>query len=61
MLPVSRSLTSRSSQTELPNTAPDIGGLLKIKSAAPLKPAKPQAPCDAGLFSDQANQRELFE
>jgi hypothetical protein len=44
----------------MPGTAPDIGGLLKIKAAAPLKPAKPQAPCDAGLFSDQPNQKEMF-
>jgi hypothetical protein len=51
---------SRSNQIEIPHTAPDVGGLLKIKAAAPLKPAKPQAPCDAGLFSDQSKQGEMF-
>jgi hypothetical protein len=51
---------SRSNQTELPGTKPDVGGLLKIKAAAPLKPAKPQAQCDAGLFSDQSKQGEMF-
>jgi hypothetical protein len=44
----------------MPGTSPDVGGLLKIKAAAPIKPAKPQAPCDAGLFSDTAKQKELF-
>jgi hypothetical protein len=40
--------------------APDVGGLLRLKAAAPIKPAKPQKPCDDGLFSDTANQQELF-
>jgi hypothetical protein len=31
----------------------------KRKAAAPLKPAKPQEPCDVGLFSDDANQTDL--
>lgn len=26
----------------------------------PLKPKADQRPCDAGLFSDQANQQDLF-
>ena len=26
-----------------------------------IKPAKPQAPCDHGLFSDEANQLDLVE
>jgi hypothetical protein len=56
---MSRLPISRSSQIELADTAPNIGGLLKIKVAAPLKPSKPQAPCDAGLFSDQSKQGEL--
>lgn len=48
-------------QMAMPGTAPDIAGLLRIKSAAPIKPAKPQKPCDDGLFSDTANQREMFK
>jgi hypothetical protein len=40
-------------------TSPDIGGLLRQKAAAPIKPAKPQKPCDDGLFSDAANQKEF--
>ena len=31
------------------------------KWAAGLKPAKPQQPCDIGLFSDDANQLDLCE
>jgi hypothetical protein len=46
-------------QAELPDTGPDVGGLLRQKAAAPIKPAKPQKPCDDGLFSDSANQKEL--
>jgi predicted RNA methylase len=46
-------------QAELPGTAPDVGGLLRLKIAAPIKPAKVQKPCDVGLFSDAANQQEL--
>jgi hypothetical protein len=33
----------------------------QIKSNAPLKPAKPQKPCDHGLFSDEADQLDLVE
>lgn len=33
--------------------------LAKRKAAAPLKPAKPQEPCDVGLFSDAKNQLEM--
>lgn len=40
-------------------TAPDIGGLLRLKAAAPIKPVKPQKACDDGLFSDTANQKEF--
>jgi hypothetical protein len=57
---MSRSQISRSSQIEIAGTAPNVGGLLKIKAAAPLKPSKPQAACDAGLFSDQSKQGEMF-
>lgn len=33
--------------------------LLQRRVNAPLKPNKPQAPCDLGLFSDQAAQTDL--
>ena len=46
-------------QTSLPGTSPDIGGLLRQKAAAPIKPRKPQQPCDVGLFSDDADQLDL--
>ena len=35
--------------------------LLQQRAAAPLKPAKAQAPCDHGLFSDTAAQLDLVE
>jgi hypothetical protein len=43
----------------MPGTGPGIGGLLRLKAAAPIKPAKPQKPCDVGLFSDEADQLDL--
>jgi hypothetical protein len=43
----------------MPGTSADIAGLLRQKAAAPIKPAKPQKPCDDGLFSDLANQQEM--
>lgn len=48
-------------QTELPGAGPDLGGMLRQKAAAPIKPAKPQQPCDVGLFSDEADQLDLVE
>jgi hypothetical protein len=48
-------------QTSLPGTSPDIGGLLRQKAAAPIKPRKAQQPCDVGLFSDEADQLDLCE
>jgi hypothetical protein len=48
-------------QTSLPGTAADVGGLLRQKAAAPIKPRKPQVPCDHGLFSDEADQLDLCE
>jgi hypothetical protein len=30
------------------------------KWSAPIKPAKPQQPCDHGLFSDEMDQVEMF-
>lgn len=38
-----------------------LGALLNRKAAAPLKPAKPQEPCDVGLFSDDAAQLDLVD
>lgn len=35
--------------------------LFRLKSAAPLRPSKPQMPCDHGLFSDEAAQLDLVE
>jgi hypothetical protein len=43
------------------NCPPDVVGLLRRKAAAPIKPRKPQAPCDIGLFSDDADQMDLVE
>jgi hypothetical protein len=43
-------------QGEMPGTGADVGGLLRLKAAAPLKPGAPQKPCDAGLFGDDARQ-----
>jgi hypothetical protein len=48
-------------QMAMPGTAPDVAGLLRQKAAAPIKPAKPQKPCDIGLFSDEADQIDLVE
>lgn len=48
-------------QSEMPGTSADIAGLLRLKAAAPIKPAKPQKPCDVGLFSDDADQLDLVE
>jgi len=36
-------------------------GEARRKAAAPLKPTRPQAPCDIGLFSDEALQLDLVE
>ena len=44
-----------------PGTSPDTAGLVRLKMAAPIKPAKPQSPCDIGLFSDDAAQLDLCE
>lgn len=46
-------------QFGLPGTPADVAGLLRQKAAAPIKPRKPQVPCDIGLFSDDADQLDL--
>ncbi len=35
--------------------------LAQQRADAALKPKKPQRPCDAGLFSDESQQKELFK
>jgi len=44
----------------LPATEPRIAETLQRRANAPLLPAKPQIPCDAGLFGDTPNQKEMF-
>lgn len=48
-------------QLRIDGTAPDPAGLAKRLAAAPMRPSKPQAPCDVGLFSDDADQLDLVE
>lgn len=48
-------------QLELDQTAPDMGNHARRLSQTPLRPNKPQLPCDHGLFSDEANQVDLIE
>jgi hypothetical protein len=33
--------------------------LARLKARQPLRPSKPQRPCDIGLFSDEADQLDL--
>lgn len=53
------SQTFRSNQPDLPETAPDVGALLKRRAAAPLKANQPQQPIEFGLFGDSHKQGEL--
>lgn len=46
-------------QSSLPGTAPDPSGYARLLARAPLRPKKPQQPCDIGLFSDDAAQVDL--
>lgn len=39
----------------------DRAGLARRLAGAPLRPVAPQAPCDAGLFSDAAAQVDLID
>jgi hypothetical protein len=41
--------------------ARDQAALAQRKANSPLMAAKPQIPCDHGLFSDEANQLDLIE
>jgi hypothetical protein len=51
----------RQAQVELPGCEPDLAGALQRRADAPLKPTKPQEPCDVGLFSDESKQVELVD
>jgi hypothetical protein len=51
---------SRSSQGELPDTAPRIGQALQRRANAPLLPTKPQQPIEIGLFGESHKQTEMF-
>jgi hypothetical protein len=46
-------------QTEIPGTAPACPA--RRLAQAPLRPSRPQLPCDHGLFSDEAAQLDLVE
>lgn len=48
-------------QHVLPGCSTDGRGHVLRLASAPLKPAKPQQPCDLGLFSDQAGQSDLVD
>lgn len=48
-------------QMELPQTVAGTAGLVRRQAAEPLRPSKPQKPCDHGLFSDEAAQLDLVE
>ncbi len=48
-------------QLNLAETPERIGGLLKLKARAPIKPRVPQLPADIGLFSDDSLQTDLVE
>jgi hypothetical protein len=52
-------VTNDPRQMQLDHTASNPAGLARKLAAAPLKPRKPQAPCDVGLFSDEADQLDL--
>lgn len=41
--------------------APRIGQALQRRANAPLKPSKPQATLETGLFGDSHKQQELFK
>jgi hypothetical protein len=52
-------VTNDPRQMQLPQSAEDPAGRAKLLAAAPLRPRKPQNPCDIGLFSDEADQLDL--
>lgn len=46
-------------QLAIPSTEPHLGAALQRQAEAPMKPSKPQSPCDHGLFGDDRNQLDL--
>ena len=50
-----------SKQLDLPETDPDVTGMLTRRANAPLKPKTPQQACDHGLFGDDSRQADLVE
>lgn len=52
---------ARRVQTHFNGTDPDLAGLARIKSAAPIKPSASQLPADIGLFSDESSQLDLID
>ena len=48
-------------QGDLPQTEERLAALARLKAAAPMRPDKPQKPCDVGLFSDESAQLDLVE
>lgn len=44
-------------QASISGTGADHAGLARLKAEAPLKPSRPQEPCDLGLFSDSPPAR----
>lgn len=47
-------------QQVLPGAERDTAALAKKLASEPLKPGKPQLPCDEGLFGDAHKQMEMF-
>jgi hypothetical protein len=45
----------------LPGCGHDLAGLARRLAGAPLRPAKPQAACDLGLFGDESSQADLVD
>jgi hypothetical protein len=58
--PAGRAHARKAAQTSLPGTSPDLAGTAQRKADAPLKPKKPQEPCDLGMFSDSPRQLDLM-
>jgi hypothetical protein len=52
-------MTNDPRQMDLPQAAADPAGLARLLARQPLRPRKPQNPCDIGLFSDDADQLDL--
>lgn len=48
-------------QRVIPGAGPQVAELIRRRASAPLKPSKPQAACDVGLFSDDSAQLDLVD